>query len=271
MTDEQLSIDRADPAFWRVRFDNPPINLVNPDTLVELDALVTQMETSDDLKVVVFDSADPDFFLAHWDIAPSAQTTRSGGSPPPWLGIAPRLANVPVVSIASIRGRARGMGNEIAMGCDMRFASRERAVFGQPEVGVGLIPGGGGTERLPALIGRARAMEAILGAGDFDAATAERYGWINRALPDAELDDFVDTLARRIASFDKQALALAKGLLNRDALPDGASLKESQAAFFGAFAWPQTQARAKKAFALGVGTRGDFEMRFGERLSELAP
>ena len=105
----------------------------------------------------------------------------------------------------------------------------------------------------------------------FDAITAARYGWINRALPDNELDGFVDALARRIASFDKQAIAAAKRILNRNALPDAEGLKESQVAFFGAFAWPETQARAKKAFGLGINTRGDFEMRFGERLGELAP
>jgi enoyl-CoA hydratase/carnithine racemase len=267
---EQLSVRRESPALWRVTFNNPPINLVNPDTLVELDALVTEIEASNDVKAVVFDSADADFFLAHWDVSPAAQQTRSGNPAPPWLDIALRLSKAPVVSIASIRGRARGIGSEIALACDLRFASRERAVFGQPEVGVGLVPGGGGMERLPPLVGRARALEIVLGAGDFDADTAERYGWINRALPDATLDTFVDELARRIASFDKQALATAKRLVDRNALPNPEHLKESQVAFFGAFALPETQARAKKAFALGIGTRGDFEMRFGERLAELA-
>ncbi|HJW46558.1 MAG TPA: enoyl-CoA hydratase/isomerase family protein [Lysobacter sp.] len=268
---EQLTLRRESPALWRVTFNNPPINLVNPDTLVELDVLVTELEASEEVKVVVFDSADADFFLAHWDVSPTAQKTRSGAPAPPWMETALRLSKTPVVSIASIRGRARGMGSEFALACDLRFASRERAVFGQPEVGVGLVPGGGAMERLPLLVGRPRALEIVLGAGDFDADTAERYGWINRALPDAALDDFVDALARRIASFDKQALAMAKRILNRNALPDPEHLKESQVAFFGAFAWPETQARAKQAFALGIGTRGDFEMRFGERLSELAP
>lgn len=268
---EQLTIRRESPALWRITFGNPPINLVNPDTLVELDALVTEIESAEDLKVVVFDSADADFFLAHWDVSPAAQSTRSGVPTPPWMDIALRLAKAPVISIASIRGRARGMGNEITLALDMRFASIERAVLGQPELAVGLVPGGGGMERLPPLVGRARAIEIVLGAGDFDAITAARYGWINRALPDNELDGFVDALARRIASFDKQAIAAAKRILNRNALPDAEGLKESQVAFFGAFAWPETQARAKKAFGLGINTRGDFEMRFGERLGELAP
>ena len=133
-----------------------------------------------------------------------------GRAHPPWMETALRLSKVPVVSIASIRGRARGMGSEFALACDLRFASLERAVLGQPEVGVGLVPGGGGMERLPLLVGRARALEIVLGAGDFDADTAERYGWINRALPDAAFDRFVDDLARRIASFDKQALTIAE-------------------------------------------------------------
>ena len=267
----QLQIQRETPALWWVTFDHPPINLVDVDTLLELQELVSELESSDDLRVVVFDSADPDFFLAHWDVAGASRSAAAGAPTPSWIDIALRLAQTAVVSIASIRGRARGMGSEVALACDMRFASIERAILGQPEVGVGMVPGGGAMERLPLLVGRARALEIVLGAGDYDALTAERYGWINRALPDAELDAFVTSLARRLATFDKPALAEAKRILNRDALPSGDDLKESQAAFYGTLAWPGTQARARKLMGLGIGTRSELEMHFGDHLPGLAP
>ena len=159
------------------------------------------------------------------------------------------------MTIASIRGRTRGGGAELAAACDMRFASLERAIFGQPEVGAGLLPGGGGIERLPLLVGRARALEIILGSDDFDAATAAAYGWINRALPDAELDDFVDTLARRIASFDKAALSEAKRLINRRTLPSAADLIETQDVFLHAFTWrpaPSPAGRGRARFRVAL-------------------
>lgn len=266
----QLSVRQVTPTLWRVTFDNAPINLVDYETLDELNTLVTDLENSPEVKVVVFDSADPDFFLAHWNIA--AKRAADAPQPAPtWQDISLRLARAPFVSIASIRGRTRGMGDEIALGFDMRFASLERAIFGQPEVGTGMIPGGGSLERLPLLVGRARALEIVLGAGDYDAGTAERYGWINRALPDKMLDAFVDDLARRLASFDKPALAEAKRLLSRDAVPSAEDLDASNEAFHNAFAWPGTQARVKALVKLGIGTRGDLEMRFGEFLPNLLP
>jgi enoyl-CoA hydratase/carnithine racemase len=130
-----------------------------------------------------------------------------------------RISKSPVAMIAKIRGSVRGACSEFVLACDMRFTSRENTRLGQPEVGVGLHPGGGGTERLPLLMGRGRALEVILSASDFDGETAERYGYVNRALPDAELDAFVDTLARRISSFDKRSIAAAKRLVNEISLP----------------------------------------------------
>jgi len=266
---KQLKIDHESPAIWRVTFDHPPINLVDHATLQELHDLVCEIEVSDELKVVVFDSADPDFFLAHWDITSVAPTRPEAAVAPSWIDISLRLAQAPVVTIALIRGRARGMGSEIPLGFDMRFASLERAVFGQPEVGVGLVPGGGSMERLPLLAGRARALEIVLGAADFDAATAERYGWINRALPDAELDAFVTDLAQRLASFDKVAVGAAKQTLNRGALPAAADLTASQALFYSAFNWPGTAPRVRALKSRGLGTRSDLEMRFGDHLPTL--
>jgi enoyl-CoA hydratase/carnithine racemase len=265
----QLNIHRETPAVWRVTFDHPPINLVNHATLQELHDLTGEIEGSEELKVVVFDSADPDFFLAHWDIASVAPPRPADVVAPSWIDISLRLAQAPVVTIALIRGRARGMGSEIPLGFDMRFASLERAIFGQPEVGVGLVPGGGSMERLSRLAGRARALEIVLGAADFDAATAERYGWINRALPDAQLDAFVANLAQRLASFDKVALGAAKQTLNRGALPAAEDLEASQALFYAAFGWPGTAPRVKALKSHGLGMRTDLEMCFGDHLPTL--
>jgi enoyl-CoA hydratase/carnithine racemase len=155
------------------------------------------------------------------------------------------------------------------LACDLRFASREKAILGQPEVGAGVIPGGGAIERLPGLVGRARALEIVLGANDFDADTAERYGWVNRALPDDELDAFVEDLATRIASFDAPALTEAKRLINRNDLPAAADLVETQTAFLGMFAWPSTRARGARIRQRATEIGLDFELRMGHHLGHL--
>ena len=164
--------------------------------------LVGEIEADAALKVVTFESANPDFFIAHY----GTSGPRSRFGVPRWIDAATRLANSGVLSIAVIRGRVRGGGSEFVLGCDIRFASREKAIFGQPEVGTGLIPGGGALQRLPLLVGRSRALEIVMGASDFDADTAERYGWINRAISDAELDAFTANFVGRVLSFDRQAL-----------------------------------------------------------------
>ncbi|MFE4424952.1 enoyl-CoA hydratase/isomerase family protein [Streptomyces sp. NPDC056817] len=180
-----------------------------------------------------------------------------------------RLSRHPVVSIAKIRGRARGVASEFVLACDMRFASHEKAVLGQPEVGSGVIPGGGGTERLPLLVGRGRALEITLGSDDIDADTAERYGYVNRALPDDELDAFVDTLARRIASFDRRPLEAAKNLVNNVSLPPLDRQLEGRAVFAQALGWPETRKRMDVLFSRGMQTRGDLESDFGAHLADL--
>ena len=187
---------------------------------------------------------------------------------PTLIDTAIRLATTSVVTIAKIRGRNRGGGSEAALACDLRFASREKALFGQPEVGAGMFPGGGALERLPLLVGRARALEIILGSDDFDAETAAQYGWINRALPDDELDDFVDTFARRIASFDRPALAEAKRLVNRRTLPASEDLSRLRTVPHRLYlALPAGRGARLRRRAAEVGP--DFELRFGHYLVDL--
>ncbi|WP_082982991.1 enoyl-CoA hydratase/isomerase family protein [Mycobacterium sp. 1423905.2] len=267
-----LRIVEETPAYWRVLFDNPPLNLVDDAMFERLQELLTRMETTASLRVVVFESANPDFYLAHFDMSGQSGGVRTALGPsgmPITTDTFFRLTKSPVVSIAKIRGRARGVGSEIVLACDMRFASRENAILGQPEVGVGCIPGGGGTERLPLLTGRGRALEIILGADDFDGDTAERYGWVNRSLPDAELDGFVDTLARRLASFDRRTIETAKNLVNQVSLPPIDRLLDGRNAFTASLAWPETQQRLNALFERGLQKEGDLEQRLGTHLVDV--
>jgi len=230
------------------------------------------MDTSPSLRVLVFESANPDFYLAHFDLTGKTGniTTAVGASGLPILmDTFVRLTKSPVVSIAKIRGCVRGGSSEFVLACDMRFASRENTRLGQPEVGVGVHPGGGGTERLPHLVGRGRALEIILGANDFDGDTAERYGYVNRALPDSELDDFVDALARRIASFDRRAITAAKNLVNQVSLPSTDRLLDAITSFGNALTWPETQRRVQAVLKLGLQQDADFEKRWPEVLGML--
>ncbi|MFE2541875.1 enoyl-CoA hydratase/isomerase family protein [Actinacidiphila glaucinigra] len=271
-TSGSLRVVEESPAHWRVVFDNPPLNVVDHTVFGGLQDLLARMDDSPDLRVVVFESANPDFYLAHFDMSGRSASISDALGPsgvPVIMDTYVRLTKSPVVSIAKIRGRARGVGSEFVLACDMRFASRERAVLGQPEVGSGVIPGGGGTQRLPLLTGRGRALEIILGSDDFDADTAERYGYVNRSLPDGELDGFVDTLARRIASFDRRPIEAAKNLVNELSLPSADSLLKSRSAFLGAFAWPETRRRVQVLFERGMQQEGDLENRFGAHLAGL--
>ena len=259
-------------AYWRVLFENPPFNIVDATIFEGLQDLLARMAASPSLRVVVFESANPDFYLAHFDLTGKTGniTTAVGPSGLPILmDTFVRLTKSPVVSIAKIRGRVRGVSSEFVLSCDMRFASRENALLGQPEVGVGVNPGGGATERLPLLVGRGRALEIVLGANDFDGDTAERYGYVNRALPDAELDGFVDALARRIASFDRRPIATAKNLINHVSLPSADRLLEALNAFQTALTWPETQKRIQALLERGLQRDSDFENRWPALLGTL--
>src|SRR5947209_6054138 len=260
------------PAYWRVRFENPPFNIVDATIFDGLQDLLARMDASPSLRVVVFESANPEFYLAHFDLTGKTGniTTAVGPSGLPILmDTFVRLTKSPVVSIARIRGCVRGVSSEFVLACDMRFASRENTLLGQPEVGVGVHPGGGGAERLPRLVGRGRALEIILGANDFDGDTAERHGYINRSLPDAELDGFVDALARRIASFDRQALAAAKNLVNQVSLPPADRLLDAFTSFGAALRWPEAQHRIQAVLDRGLQRDTDFEKRWPDVLGNV--
>jgi enoyl-CoA hydratase/carnithine racemase len=260
------------PAYWRVVFENPPFNMVDATIFEGLQDLLARMDASLSLRVVVFESANPDFYLAHFDLTGKTGniTTAVGPSGLPILmDTFVRLTKSSVVSIAKIRGCVRGASSEFVLACDRRFASRENTRLGQPEVGVGVNPGGGATERLPLLVGRGRALEIVLGSNDFDGDTAERYGYVNRALPDAELDGFVDALARRIASFDRRPIAAAKNLINQVSLPSADRLLDALNAFQTALTWPETQQRVQALLKRGLQRDGDFEKQWPAVLGTL--
>jgi enoyl-CoA hydratase/carnithine racemase len=262
----QFNTDRTCPDRWTVTFSNPPINMFVPATIVELGALMDDLEADTSVKVVVFQSASPDFFIAHLDVTKAAERPDVLEL---WRDFVLRLSSAPVVSIAKIRGRTRGIGNEFVLACDMRFAGRQSALFGNPEIGVGLVPGGGALEWLPRLVGRSRALEIVLSGDDFDADIAERYGWVNRTLDDHHLDSFVDALVRRLASFDGETLAAAKAQINRFGTPTATELRSSNDMFFRTLARPSAQARRAKIRSIGYGVPSDFELNFGRYLPAL--
>lgn len=267
-----LRVTEITPAYWRIAFDYPPFNVADGTMFQALQGLLARMDADSMLRVVVFESANRDFYLSHFDLTGKLGNVMTAVGPsglPILEDTFVRLTKSPVVSIAKIRGCVRGACSEFVLACDMRFASRENTRLGQPEVGVGLHPGGGGTERLPHLVGRGRALEIILGADDFDGDTAERYGYINRALPDAELDDFADTLARRIASFDRRAVAAAKRLVNQVSLPSADRLLDALNSFQAALTWTEAQQRIEALLKRGLQRDSDFERTWPAVLSTL--
>jgi enoyl-CoA hydratase/carnithine racemase len=264
---KQILLTRRSPAYWRVTINHPPLNIFGPDTIPQLSEAITALETDKEVKVVVFDSAVEGFFLTHYDFLAKVEDTTSLPTGP--LGLQPlpdmlvRLSRAPVASIALIRGRATGVGSELALACDMRFASREKAVLSQFEVGAGIVPGGGPMARLPRLIGRGRALEVLLGADDIPGDLAERYGYVNRSLPDAELDEFVDALATRIASFDKRTISETKRFVDVASLPPDYEIAPEWDVCFSSIMRPAAQERIKKLMEQGFHKPGDVENRLG--------
>jgi enoyl-CoA hydratase/carnithine racemase len=274
MQSTQLRLIRRSPTYWRVTIDNPPINVMGPEMVREFQEVMRALEADEEVRVVVFDSAVDNFFLNHSDfLARLEDLTSMPAGPtglPPWPDFLARLTRLPVVSIALIRGRATGNGSEITLACDMSFASREKAIISQWEVGVGMVAGGGPMARLPRLIGRNRALEVLLSSEDLRAGQAEAYGYVNRALPDAELDAFVEALATRIAGFDKWAIANTKRLVNTS-LPPDVELGAGWDACIASLGRPAAQSGIKALMKRGFHKPGDVENRLGYYLGQIAP
>jgi enoyl-CoA hydratase/carnithine racemase len=273
MNDKRVFLTKHSAAYWRVTLNNPPVNIFGPKTIPQLNEIITAIETDKELKVVVFDSAIDGFFLTHYDFLAKIEETTS--LPPGPTGLQPlpdmlvRLSRAPVVSIASIRGRATGVGSELALACDMRFASREKAILSHFEVGAGIVPGGGPMARLPRLMGRGRALEVLLGADDIPGDLAERYGYVNRSLPDGELDSFVDSLANRIATFDKRAVSETKRFVDVASLPPDYEIAPEWDVCVASIMRPAAQERIAMLLERGFHKAGDVETRLGYHVGQL--
>lgn len=261
-----ISVERNTDKIVNIRFANPPVNLIIPETVVSLHKTITDLCEDEKVHVVVFSSDVTDFFYNHFDLAQIKDFPNdldaNGGSL--WTDLVIRLTKAPFISIGLIRGRTRGGGNELSMAMDLRYASIENAFFAQPEVGGGVIPGGGGTERLPQLIGRDRALEIILSSDDYNATIAEKWGLITKAVPDLELDNYVAEIANLLASFDKTALIAAKNQINRATLPNDKLLQMGYQGFMKSLHYPGFQPRTASFlnFLAKIGIH-DIEKRLG--------
>ncbi|KLD62834.1 enoyl-CoA hydratase/isomerase family protein [Dyella japonica] len=268
----QLRITRRTPAYWRVTIDNPPINVMGPPMVRDFQHVIEAIEADEQVRVVVFDSAVDGYFLNHSDFnARFEDLTSMPNGPtglPPWPDVLVRLTHAPVASIALIRGRATGNGSELTLACDMSFASREKTIISQWEAGVGLVAGGGPMARLPQLIGRNRALEVLLSSEDLSGDQAAAYGYVNRALPDAELDDFVEALALRISRFDKWALANTKRLVNTQ-LPPEVEIGAGWDTCMASIGREHAQQSIKALMAKGFHQPGDIEERLAYHIGQL--
>jgi len=267
-----LRVTAHSPTLWEVTFDSPPVNVIGPDMMRDLKDLLTELESNSTVNVVVFDSADPDFFLAHYDLGSDPDIAEALPSPTgyaAWVDITVRISKLSAVTISAIRGIARGAGSEFVLATDIRFASREKAVLGQMEVGFGAVPGGGAAGRLPALVGRGRAFEILLGGEDFDGDAAERYGYVNRAVPDAEFVEFVHAYATRVSRWDHRALGAIKDFVNKyTRLPDSEYPLHSDA-FWGAARSDGFQSVAAALFAEGLQQRTPLEYHLGSDIADI--
>ncbi|NOW48562.1 enoyl-CoA hydratase/carnithine racemase [Novosphingobium sp. SG751A] len=240
-----ITVKTISPEVREISYANPPLNFIVPETLVALNQAVLDLSKDDRVKVVLFTSAVDGFFYNHFDMGqfPGFIRQVSATGKPLWVELISNIEKAPFLTVASIRGRAQGGGDELMLAFDLRYASKEKAIFNQPEVGIGLFPGGGGPDHLVRLAGRDRALEAFLSADDYDASTAERFGWVTRTLPDAELDEFVAKQAMRLATFDKTALIETKKHINAIALPTEAERLEAYHQFTKSVTWPGLQQR----------------------------
>jgi enoyl-CoA hydratase/carnithine racemase len=271
-TTEQFHVSEVSRSYWRVTFDNGPINLLDPDTIDQLGALIGRLEADPDLTVVVFRSEKPGYFMAHWDFL--ADNARIAGMQPGPTGLHPyldnfvRLSRLPVATVSEIRGRTRGAGSEFVLATDIRFAS-ENAVLGQFEVGVGAIPGGGPMARLGRLVGRGRALEILLSGDDIPAALAAEYGYVNRLVPDTEIETFTDAFARRIGAFDKVAVAGIKKLVDVATLPPDEELAPGLQAYFATAGRPENRPFVERLFENGLQKPDGIESDLGTVVGNL--
>jgi enoyl-CoA hydratase/carnithine racemase len=249
---------RKEGAVLFAEIASPPMNLLGPELVRDLVALIQRAETDDAVQVLVFKSADPDYFISHVDVTRieeyRQEAARLTGEPSIAL-LFRHLSASPLVTIAQIEGRVRGAGSEFVLACDMRFAARESAIFGQFEPAFGLLPGGGAAQHLARLMGRARALEVMLSAEDYDAELAEQYGWINRALPADTIGDFVEALAHRIAGFPAAGQVVVKDRVNAIALAPAEDFRRDSDLFGEGVLNPEAQERIQAAMKRGFQTR----------------
>ncbi|KAF2672356.1 ClpP/crotonase [Microthyrium microscopicum] len=253
---------KVTPSYWRATFSCPPLNIQGLSFFQDYYALIDKIEADSEVKVVVFDSSAPDFWLDPFDVLNTVPPELSWDS---YWGNVTRLANLPVLTVAAIRGITSGGGAEIAASLDIRFGSKEKAIVSQPEVSIGVVPGGGGLDLLPRLVGRARALEMVIGSDDMDAETAAHYGWLNRAIPDAQFESFVDKFARRVAGWDHEGIAAAKKIINaQSGFPTVNEWKEGFTAFATNFNRTVVQNRVAAFKKAGLQTDLDFEKNMSE-------
>ncbi|WP_412148542.1 enoyl-CoA hydratase/isomerase family protein [Curtobacterium flaccumfaciens] len=270
---KQFTLTAESPTLWRVTFTNPPVNVIGPAMIRELKELVTELETDPGVRVVIFDSTNPEYYLAHYDLVADPAEAESLPSPTgmaAWPDVLVRLSKVPAVTISAIRGRARGAGSEFILATDIRFASREKALIGQMEVGFSALPGGGAAARLSPLVGRARTFEILLGGEDYDGDTAERYGYVNRSIADADFEAFVTDYARRVSEWDPRVIREIKSAVNAVTLPADEQFPPQSDAFWGAAAQPYFQAVKNALVEKGLQTESDIELNLGAQIAGVA-
>jgi len=273
---KHLTLTVESPTFWRVTFNNPPINVIGLEMMRDLKELLTELESNDTVNVVVFDSADPDFYIAHYDVtvdndeAEALPKTAATADYTAWVDITVRMSKLDAVTIAAIRGITRGAGSELVLAMDMRFASLEKARLAQVEIALNAVTGGGASGRLPSLAGRGRTMEILLGAEDFDGALAEKYGYVNRAIPDAEFEQWITDFATRVSGWDHQAIVEVKEFINKyTRLPDAEYPLHSDA-YWGAVMNPAVGATVGRLIEKGMQERSPLEYNLAADIAEIA-
>lgn len=270
---KHLTLTIESPTFWRVTFNNPPINVIGLEMMSDLKTLLTELENNDTVNVVLFDSADADFYIAHYDVAADNDAVEALPSPTgytAWVDITVRMSKLQAVTIAAIRGITRGAGSELALAMDMRFASLEKAKLSQVEIALMAVTGGGASGRLPSLVGRGRTMEILLGGEDFDGALAEKYGYVNRAVPDAEFEDFVTEFSRRVSGWDHRAIVQVKEFVNKYTRLADVEYPLHSDAYWSAVSRPEVAAIVARLLSSGMQERSALEYNLADEIAAIA-